>query len=154
MQQVPRESLLFVIRAFGGTASWEGEGAPFDESDESITHQVCLWFAHVLTFVLVIRLVHVHVLEEFYFMQNKQVLRVALFDTSESKPSEGKPLEHTPSRKCVKVSMILAMGVGTAHGSLGALREMPLMLCPSTQVRCWREYCQMHCSGNGCGACR
>jgi hypothetical protein len=35
--------------------------------------------------------------------------------------------------------MILAMGVGTAHGSLWALREMPLMLCPSTQVRCWRE---------------
>jgi hypothetical protein len=26
--------------------------------------------------------------------------------------------------------MILAMGVGTAHGSLWALREMPLMLCP------------------------
>jgi hypothetical protein len=75
-------------------------------------------FGHVLTFVLVIRLVHVHVLEEFYFMQNKLILRDALFDTSESKPSEGKPLEHTPSRKCVKVSMILAMGVGTAHGSL------------------------------------
>jgi Trk-type K+ transport system membrane component len=74
--------------------------------------------SHVLTFVLVIRLVHVHVLEEFYFMQNKLILRDALFDTSESKPSEGKPLEHTPSRKCVKVSMILAMGVGTAHGSL------------------------------------
>ncbi|CAK9212381.1 unnamed protein product [Sphagnum troendelagicum] len=39
-REVPRESLLFVIRAFGGTASWEGEGAPFDESDESITHQI------------------------------------------------------------------------------------------------------------------
>ncbi len=50
MQQVPRESLLFVIRAFGGTASWEGEGAPFDESDESITHQVCLWFVSCLNF--------------------------------------------------------------------------------------------------------
>jgi hypothetical protein len=72
--------------------------------------------SHVLTFVLVIRLVHVHVLEEFYFMQNKQILRDALCDTSESKPSEGKPLEHIPSRKCVKVSMILAIGVGTAHG--------------------------------------
>lgn len=39
--QVPRESLLFVIPAFGGTVSWEGEGAPFEESDQSITHQVC-----------------------------------------------------------------------------------------------------------------
>lgn len=40
MEQVPRESLLFVIRAFGGVVSWDGEGAPYDESDESITHQV------------------------------------------------------------------------------------------------------------------
>lgn len=39
--QVPRESLLFVIPAFGGTVSWEGKGAPFGESDQSITHQVC-----------------------------------------------------------------------------------------------------------------
>lgn len=39
--QVPRESLLFVIPAFGGTVSWEGKGAPFGESDDSITHQVC-----------------------------------------------------------------------------------------------------------------
>jgi len=39
--QVPRESLLFVIPAFGGIVSWEGEGAPFGESDQSITHQVC-----------------------------------------------------------------------------------------------------------------
>ncbi|KAK6136663.1 hypothetical protein DH2020_029607 [Rehmannia glutinosa] len=38
--EVPRESLLFVIPAFGGTVSWEGEGAPFEESDHSITHQV------------------------------------------------------------------------------------------------------------------
>ena len=38
--QVPRESLLFVIPAFGGVVSWEGEGAPFNESDQSITHQV------------------------------------------------------------------------------------------------------------------
>ncbi|KAK6136672.1 hypothetical protein DH2020_029579 [Rehmannia glutinosa] len=27
-REVPRESLLFVIPAFGGTVSWEGEGAP------------------------------------------------------------------------------------------------------------------------------
>ncbi|KAI9075541.1 hypothetical protein K1719_042447 [Acacia pycnantha] len=39
-REVPRESLLFVIPAFGGTVSWEGEGAPFGESDQSITHQV------------------------------------------------------------------------------------------------------------------
>ncbi|KAL8543138.1 hypothetical protein ACS0TY_003869 [Phlomoides rotata] len=38
--QVPRESLLFIIPAFGGTVSWEGEGAPFEETDQSITHQV------------------------------------------------------------------------------------------------------------------
>ncbi|XLU76068.1 hypothetical protein S245_035121, partial [Arachis hypogaea] len=37
---VPRESLLFVIPAFGGIVSWEGEGAPFQESDQSITHQI------------------------------------------------------------------------------------------------------------------
>ncbi|GFP85962.1 pescadillo homolog [Phtheirospermum japonicum] len=39
-REVPRESLLFIIPAFGGTVSWEGEGGPFDESDHSITHQV------------------------------------------------------------------------------------------------------------------
>jgi hypothetical protein len=39
--QVPRESLLFVIPAFGGVVSWDGEAAPYKESDQSITHQVC-----------------------------------------------------------------------------------------------------------------
>ncbi|GER42312.1 pescadillo homolog [Striga asiatica] len=39
-REVPRESLLFIIPAFGGTVSWEGEGAPFEESDHSITHQI------------------------------------------------------------------------------------------------------------------
>lgn len=39
-REVPRESLLFVIPAFGGLVSWEGEGAPFAESDQSITHQI------------------------------------------------------------------------------------------------------------------
>ncbi|XP_061358803.1 pescadillo homolog [Gastrolobium bilobum] len=39
-REAPRESLLFVIPAFGGIVSWEGEGAPFGESDQSITHQV------------------------------------------------------------------------------------------------------------------
>ncbi|CAH2058472.1 unnamed protein product [Thlaspi arvense] len=39
-REVPRESLLFVIGAFGGRVSWEGEGAPFKEDDESITHHI------------------------------------------------------------------------------------------------------------------
>ncbi|GAV70232.1 BRCT domain-containing protein/Pescadillo_N domain-containing protein [Cephalotus follicularis] len=39
-REVPRESLLFVIPAFGGVVSWEGEGAPFKEADDSITHQI------------------------------------------------------------------------------------------------------------------
>nr|GMC87786.1 pescadillo homolog [Ipomoea batatas] len=39
-REVPRESLLFLIPAFGGVVSWEGEGAPFKESDQSITHQI------------------------------------------------------------------------------------------------------------------
>ncbi|KAL6007118.1 hypothetical protein ACLOJK_032614 [Asimina triloba] len=39
-REVPRESLLFIIPAFGGMVSWEGEGGPFKESDESITHQI------------------------------------------------------------------------------------------------------------------
>eukprot|EP00897_Mesotaenium_endlicherianum_P009095 jgi/Mesen1/8213/ME000442S07493 len=39
-REVPRESMLLLIRAFGGTASWEGDGAPFPETHESITHQV------------------------------------------------------------------------------------------------------------------
>jgi pescadillo protein len=39
-REVPREQLLFVIRAFGGVAGWAGEGSPVQENDESITHQV------------------------------------------------------------------------------------------------------------------
>ncbi|KAJ6834593.1 pescadillo-like protein [Iris pallida] len=39
-REVPRESLLFIIPAFGGAVSWEGDGSPFQESDESITHQI------------------------------------------------------------------------------------------------------------------
>ncbi|XP_062106928.1 pescadillo homolog [Humulus lupulus] len=39
-REVPRESLLFVIPAFGGMVSWEGDGAPYDENDEDITHQI------------------------------------------------------------------------------------------------------------------
>jgi len=32
--------LLFIIPAFGGIVSWEGEGAPYKEADQSITHQI------------------------------------------------------------------------------------------------------------------
>lgn len=39
-REAPRESLLFIIPAFGGIVSWEGEGAPFKETDQSITHQI------------------------------------------------------------------------------------------------------------------
>ncbi|KAL1554373.1 pescadillo [Salvia divinorum] len=39
-RESPRESLLFIIPAFGGKVSWEGAGAPYDESDQSITHQI------------------------------------------------------------------------------------------------------------------
>ncbi|ERM98465.1 pescadillo homolog isoform X1 [Amborella trichopoda] len=39
-REVPRESLLFVIPAFGGVVGWDGDGSPIKESDESITHQI------------------------------------------------------------------------------------------------------------------
>ncbi|CAL8070433.1 unnamed protein product [Orchesella dallaii] len=42
-REVPRESLCFMIRAVGGQVSWDGNlfpGATFDESDDSITHQI------------------------------------------------------------------------------------------------------------------
>eukprot|EP00245_Coleochaete_scutata_P015611 TRINITY_DN7041_c0_g2_i1.p1 TRINITY_DN7041_c0_g2~~TRINITY_DN7041_c0_g2_i1.p1 ORF type:complete len:638 (+),score=158.76 TRINITY_DN7041_c0_g2_i1:189-2102(+) len=39
-REVPRESLLLVIRSFGGTVAWDGDGSPLLESDESITHQI------------------------------------------------------------------------------------------------------------------
>ena len=41
-REVPREQLLFVVRAFGGVVAWQGEGSPMEESDERITHQVRL----------------------------------------------------------------------------------------------------------------
>lgn len=49
--QVPRESLLFVIPAFGGSVSWDGEGAPFKETDQNITHQV-FFFWEKVTFIM------------------------------------------------------------------------------------------------------
>ncbi|KAI3818130.1 hypothetical protein L1987_11933 [Smallanthus sonchifolius] len=39
-REVPRESLLFVITAFGGVVSWEGDGAPFEESNQDINYQI------------------------------------------------------------------------------------------------------------------
>ncbi|XP_074269525.1 pescadillo homolog [Silene latifolia] len=39
-REVPREPLLFVISSFGGMVSWEGDGSPLKESDQSITHQI------------------------------------------------------------------------------------------------------------------
>jgi pescadillo protein len=42
-REVPRESLVFVIRCFGGLVSWDKTlyvGSTFDENDETITHQI------------------------------------------------------------------------------------------------------------------
>lgn len=39
-REVPREQLLLVIRAFGGSVAWNGDGSPTTENDEAITHQV------------------------------------------------------------------------------------------------------------------
>ena len=42
-REIPRESLVFMIRAFGGEASWDetcAPGATFKEDDSQITHQV------------------------------------------------------------------------------------------------------------------
>ena len=39
-REVPREQLLLIIRSFGGTVAWAGEGSPHAEADEAITHQV------------------------------------------------------------------------------------------------------------------
>lgn len=42
-REVPREPLVLIIRSFGGKVSWDKglfAGATFDESDETITHQI------------------------------------------------------------------------------------------------------------------
>nr|SVE75097.1 EOG090X05E6 [Daphnia dolichocephala] len=42
-REVPRESVVFVIRSCDGEASWDSStfpGATYDETDESITHQI------------------------------------------------------------------------------------------------------------------
>lgn len=39
-REVPREPLLLVLRAFGGVVAWSGEGSPYEECNEMITHQI------------------------------------------------------------------------------------------------------------------
>lgn len=42
-REVPREPLVFILRCFGALVSWDKNqfvGATFDESDETITHQI------------------------------------------------------------------------------------------------------------------
>ena len=43
-REVPREAIVFVIRSFGGSVSWDATdgkpGATFGESDQGITHQI------------------------------------------------------------------------------------------------------------------
>ncbi|CAB4017134.1 pescadillo homolog [Paramuricea clavata] len=42
-REVPRESLVFIIRSFGGEVSWPSSlalGSSFEETDETITHQI------------------------------------------------------------------------------------------------------------------
>ena len=43
-REVPREPLVFMIRAFGGQVSWDSmvsPGATFDQDDSKVTHQIC-----------------------------------------------------------------------------------------------------------------
>jgi len=40
-REVNRESLLFVIRSFGGEVGWDGPQSPFGENQEGITHHIC-----------------------------------------------------------------------------------------------------------------
>ncbi len=39
-REVPRGSVGFVVSNCGGRVGWQGEGSPFNEDDESITHHV------------------------------------------------------------------------------------------------------------------
>lgn len=42
-REAPREPMVFLIRCFGGEVSWDKQlfvGSTFDESDETITHQI------------------------------------------------------------------------------------------------------------------
>jgi len=39
-REVPRESMLFVTSAFGGSIGWEGTGSPFEAEDGTVTHEI------------------------------------------------------------------------------------------------------------------
>jgi len=39
-REVPREQLSLVIQSFGGVVGWDGEGSPYDEMDQRITHHI------------------------------------------------------------------------------------------------------------------
>ena len=42
-RETPREALTFVVRSFGGVASWDEDSAPgatYPEADDRITHHV------------------------------------------------------------------------------------------------------------------
>ena len=39
-REVPREILMLLVRAFGGTPCWDGPGSPYSEDDAQITHAV------------------------------------------------------------------------------------------------------------------
>ena len=39
-REVPRESLEFIIRCFGGEIAWQGEGSPYTYADPRITHVI------------------------------------------------------------------------------------------------------------------
>ena len=39
-REVPRDMMIFIIKAFGGEVCWDGEGSPYDADDARITHVV------------------------------------------------------------------------------------------------------------------
>jgi len=39
-REAPKDSLIFMIKCFGGEVGWEGIGSPFEHTEQTITHQV------------------------------------------------------------------------------------------------------------------
>ncbi len=39
-REVPRQWIAFTILSCGGKVGWEGQGSPYCESSDSVTHQV------------------------------------------------------------------------------------------------------------------